>query len=171
MNVHDIGGKRSNCWHIVLIAGFAGGIAEIAWVGIYCYLTGTSSIEVARQVAVTVSLEYPAAPFFGVLMHLALSFAAAAVYSALIWHPITARYGAALSMLVAMAVLAAVWAVNFLLILPVLNPGFVKLMPYPVTIVSKLLFGICMALAFKFAGKDYLFPSRDARLALAQKTV
>ncbi|HLD13557.1 MAG TPA: hypothetical protein VJB18_02450 [Burkholderiales bacterium] len=40
--------------------------------------------------------------------------------------------------------LAAVWAVNFLVILPVVHPAFVYLLPYPVTLLSKLFFGLAM---------------------------
>jgi hypothetical protein len=54
-----------------------------------------------------------------------------------------------LSVLVAAAALAAVWAVNFLLILPSVNPAFTALLPPAATFVSKLLFGVCMALAFE----------------------
>jgi hypothetical protein len=41
--------------------------------------------------------------------------------------------------------LATVWAVNFLLVLPYLNPRFVDLLPYSVTLASKLLFGLAAA--------------------------
>jgi hypothetical protein len=41
--------------------------------------------------------------------------------------------------------LAAVWAVNFLIVLPYINPEFVRLLPYSVTLLSKLLFGLSAA--------------------------
>ena len=41
--------------------------------------------------------------------------------------------------------LAGIWALNFLLVLPVLNPRFVTLMPYAATLASKALFGLTMA--------------------------
>ena len=41
--------------------------------------------------------------------------------------------------------LAAVWAVNFLVVLPVLSPDFVTLLAYPVTLISKLMFGLAAA--------------------------
>lgn len=171
--VHNVGGHRCDFWKIALIAGFAGGMAEIAWVGSYCYWIGMSGAEVARQVAVSVTAsgEYPAAPVLGILIHLALSLAVAAVYAALVWRPFAARYGAALSILSALAVLGAIWAVNFLLVLPLLNPGFVKLMPYPVSVVSKLLFGVCMALACECTRNRYLFHPHGARRAMAARSV
>ncbi|MNC99822.1 hypothetical protein D3C83_182370 [compost metagenome] len=45
----------------------------------------------------------------------------------------------------AVTVAVAVWAVNFLLVLPYLNSAFVALMPAGATLLSKSLFGIAMA--------------------------
>ena len=45
----------------------------------------------------------------------------------------------------AFAALAAVWAINFFVILPVLSPAFVHLVPYSVSLMSKLLFGFAAA--------------------------
>jgi len=42
-------------------------------------------------------------------------------------------------------VLAAVWAINFLVILPQLNPAFPDLLPSAVTFLSKILFGVAAA--------------------------
>ncbi len=41
--------------------------------------------------------------------------------------------------------LAAVWTMNFFIVLPVLNPVFIVLMPYPATFASKMLFALAMA--------------------------
>jgi hypothetical protein len=48
-----------------------------------------------------------------------------------------------------MAALAAVWGINFLVALPRLNPDFVHLLPYGVTLASKLLFGVAAAISFR----------------------
>jgi len=45
--------------------------------------------------------------------------------------------------------LTTVWAVNFFLVLPYLNPRFVDLLPYSVTLVSKLLFGLSAAMVLR----------------------
>ena len=50
---------------------------------------------------------------------------------------------------VATVVLLAVWSANFLVVLPYLNPGFVQLLPYGVTLLSKLLFGLSAAAIFR----------------------
>jgi hypothetical protein len=43
--------------------------------------------------------------------------------------------------------LAAVWAINFFIVLPVISPGFVHLLPYAITLASKLAFGVAAAAA------------------------
>lgn len=45
-----------------------------------------------------------------------------------------------------MLTLATVWAINFFLVLPALNPWFITLMPYLVTSASKMLFALTMAI-------------------------
>ena len=66
------------------------------------------------------------------------------------------RLGAATIFLAALAALAAVWAFNFLLLLPLINPAFVSLLPHPVTLVSKLLFGVAMASVLVWqAGREF----------------
>ena len=47
--------------------------------------------------------------------------------------------------MVAAAVLAIIWTVNFQVLLPLLNPAFTLLMPAGVTLASKILFGLAMA--------------------------
>ena len=41
--------------------------------------------------------------------------------------------------------LAAVWAINFLAVLPAVNPSFVHMLPYDATLASKLAFGAVAA--------------------------
>lgn len=53
----------------------------------------------------------------------------------------------------AMAALAAVWVFNFFVLLPSVNPAFTALLPYPVTLVSKLLFGLGMGMVLNRAAE------------------
>lgn len=62
-------------------------------------------------------------------------------------------------MLIAAATLALIWVTNFLLVLPVLNAVFIKLMPYGATLFSKVLFGITMGWVMQKAAR--LQPSRS----------
>ena len=43
------------------------------------------------------------------------------------------------------AALAGVWALNFFVVLPIISPAFVHLVPYAVSLTSKLLFGVAAA--------------------------
>jgi hypothetical protein len=136
----------------VLLAAFYGGMAEVVWVGAYCLTTGRSGAEVARQVTATL---FPAAAAgvpgvaLGIAIHFALSLLLALVYVRVVWLPFARRWNEAASLAAAMAALALVWTVNFLLVLPVVNPSFVELLPYPVSLASKLLFGIALAGALR----------------------
>jgi hypothetical protein len=49
------------------------------------------------------------------------------------------------------AALAIVWAVNFLVVLPLVSPQFVDVVPYAVSFLSKLLFGVAAARTFQLA--------------------
>lgn len=117
--------RSDSGWRLVVLAGLAGGLAEIAWVAAWCGAHGADGWQVARAVTAALSPalgESPLAAPLGVLAHFGLS------------------------VLLAAAFVRGVWAVNFFLVLPALDPAFVRLLPYPVTLVSKLLFGAAMAL-------------------------
>jgi hypothetical protein len=47
--------------------------------------------------------------------------------------------------------LLIVWAINFFVVLPFVSPGFVDVVPYAVSLLSKLLFGIAAAWTFQLA--------------------
>jgi hypothetical protein len=131
----------------VLVAGLAGGIAEILWVLAYGAFAPVSATEVAREVTASVlpgAAASAAAPALGVGIHLALSIALAGAFVAALARLFPGRHGAAGYVAIAVAALAGVWALNFLLILPVLNPRLVTLMPYAATLASKALFGLAM---------------------------
>lgn len=122
-----------------LLAGAAGGTAEILWIAVYSSVSSTSALEVAREVTTTVlpaAADLAAAPLIGIAIHMVLSLALGLILAKML-------LGIARSSLMtgALGALACVWALNFLVVLPVVNPGFVTLMPFAVTLASKLLFG------------------------------
>ena len=51
----------------------------------------------------------------------------------------------------ALLALGLIWAVNFFVLLPAINPLFVELMPHGVTLLSKLLFAVAMAATLEHA--------------------
>jgi len=61
--------------------------------------------------------------------------------------------------------LAAVWAVNFFVVLPVVSPAFIDIVPYAVSLMSKLLFGAAAAAIVRHEAK---FAARPARLLPAK---
>lgn len=131
----------------VLIAGLAGGIAEILWVLAYGAFAPVSAAEVAREVTASLlpgAAASAAAPALGVGIHLALSIVVAGAFVAALLRVFPGRHSMAGYAGLAVIALAGVWALNFLLVLPVLNPRFVTLMPYAATLASKALFGLTM---------------------------
>ena len=131
-----------------VLAGAAGGLAEIAWVSVYAGMTGMDPGEVARAVTTAAGLGslFPAMPAaLGITVHMTLALALGIALAAA-WERIATRTsGAANPYWVALPALAAVWAFNFFVVLPVVDPPFVHLLPYAVSLTSKLLFGLAAA--------------------------
>jgi hypothetical protein len=136
-----------------VIAGAAGGLAEIAWVTLYAGMTGGNPAMVARSVttAAGVSALLPAAPVaLGVSVHMALAVTLGLVL-AFAWQSLSSRRAQVASPFPFMiATLTAVWAINFFVVLPLVSPAFIHLMPYAVSLVSKLLFGVAAAAALRW---------------------
>lgn len=136
-----------------IVAGAAGGLAEVAWVALYAGATGGNAALVARGVtsAAGVSALLPAAPVaLGITVHmtlaLALGVALSCTWRALREHRPTLSNPYPF----ALAALAGVWAINFFVVLPIVSPAFVHMVPYAVSLASKLLFGIASAAALQW---------------------
>ena len=133
----------------VLIAGLVGGLAEVAWVSLYAALTPLDGATVGREITETVFGDAAGgayAPFFGFGIHMVLSIALAAAFTVALWRW-AAHAGKAGILGASIGTLAAIWAMNFFVVLPATNPAFVGLMPLSVTFTSKMLFGAAMGLA------------------------
>jgi hypothetical protein len=61
------------------------------------------------------------------------------------WQALSANRGLANPYPFMLAALAGVWAVNFFMVLPIVSPAFVHIVPYAVSLTSKLLFGVAAA--------------------------
>lgn len=131
-----------------VIAGAAGGLAEIAWVTLYAEATGGNAAILARGVttAAGVSALLPAAPMIlGVAVHMTLA-VTLGVALAFTWRVLSAdRARSANPYPFTLAALVGVWAVNFFVVLPIVSPAFIHMVPYAVSLVSKLLFGLAAA--------------------------
>jgi hypothetical protein len=130
------------------IAGIAGGLAEIAWVSFYAAFTGGDAGAVARGVTAAViggTTDIPVT--IGTIIHMSLALVLG-IALAFALRPYWLRRGLGGYGATVMA-LAGVWAVNFLIVLPYLSPGFLALLPYQATFASKILFGLAAAWTFR----------------------
>jgi hypothetical protein len=132
-----------------LLIGLAGGLAEILVVCLYSALTGGNAATVARHVASAVGLDGASATA-GVAVHMGLAVALGIVLSSMM-QSLAAWSNRAIWVFM-MGSLAAVWAINFFIVLPVVSPGFVHLLPYAITLASKLAFGVAAAAALQLLG-------------------
>lgn len=163
MALHPTAQIHYPVWNTILslgvLAGLAGGAAEIAWIGAFAPISGGDAGAVARGVTESLlpwlAASSLAAPL-GVAIHMGLAILVGiAVAGALrsLW-PRRLR-GSSLEFAAIVAALAGVWAMNFFILLPVINPDFVTLVPYWASLVSKVLFGAAAASVFHFHGRRF----------------
>jgi hypothetical protein len=136
-----------------LVAGAAGGLAEVAWVAMYAGITGGDASILARGVtsAAGVRALLPSSPVMvGVIVHMSLA-VIVGLLLAFAWRELREQWPSLRSCYpFALAALAAIWALNFFVVLPMISPSFVHLVPYTVSLTSKLLFGIAAASALQW---------------------
>jgi hypothetical protein len=133
--------------HKFMLAGLAGGLAEILWVLAYSAVAPLEAAGVAREVTASIvpgAAGLAAAPALGVAIHLGLSIALAYAFVAALERALPGAQRGAQTVAIAVAALVGVWAFNFLLLMPLLGMRFVTLMPYAATLFSKALFGAVM---------------------------
>ena len=146
-------------WSTGLLAGLAGGAAEVVWIILYMRLAGGEAAVVARGVTATLDPSLAAASWavtVGIVIHmgLAVGLGIAIVYLLRAYAP--RLTGTLFEPTAVVAILVGVWATNFFVVLPIINPEFVGLVPLGASLVSKVLFGASAALVM------YLAPSRHA---------
>lgn len=136
-----------------IVAGIAGGLAEVAWVSLYAAATGGDPAVLARGVttAAGVTALLPASPVaLGVAVHMSLAVMLGVALSAA-WSALRdCRPSLSNSLPFMLAALAGVWATNFFVVLPIVSPAFVHVVPYAVSLTSKLLFGVAAAATFQW---------------------
>lgn len=136
------------------LAGLAGGAAEVAWVLLYSGLGNTDGTAVARGITATFSSAAGASSVsasLGVAIHMGiaivLGMAVAVAARALLPH----SRSALLEPCFVVASLVGVWAFNFHVLLPLINPEFVHLLPLAASLASKVIFGVAAALVLSHA--------------------
>jgi hypothetical protein len=134
------------------VAGAAGGFAEIAWVTLYAGVSGGDAAILARGVtsAAGVNALLPSSPVvLGIIVHMTLA-VIVGLLLAFTWREMREQWPSLRSAYpFSLAALTGIWALNFLMVLPIVSPPFVHLVPYTVSLTSKLLFGIAAALALQ----------------------
>lgn len=151
-----------------LFAGLAGGLAEFIWIGAYCAVSGHNSANVAAQITQSIfpgTAQMAGAPVAGLAIHFGLSMLLG--LALVIPMRIFARHGGAALMAASLLALAGIWAINFLIVLPVLNPIFPTLLPTWATFLSKLFFGAAFAVVAGKANGLFHLPSRARPEAIA----
>ncbi len=141
-----------------LLAGLAGGIAEVLWIMAWTTVTPLQATTVAREVTRTVfpgMFEAALATETGLVIHLAISLVLGVVFVWTLGKYLAHHYRGTGVLAGSIISLTLIWAVNFLLVLPALNPVFVTLMPAGVTLVSKILFGLTMGLVLVAVPRRY----------------
>lgn len=136
---------------IGVLAGLAGGLAEVIWIWTYASLTNTDAGLVARGVATAVRFNQNVFPVVsGIAIHMGLA-SVLGVAVALALRPVAGLLNGLGLYAAVSAALLIVWAVNFLVVLPLVSPQFIDVVPYAVSLISKVLFGITAAAIFQFA--------------------
>jgi hypothetical protein len=131
-----------------LCIGIAGGLAEIGVVWLYSVLKGENAAVIARHVAAAIGLGGASASV-GVAVHMVLAVALGICLSAMVQIVAGRHPNDSVLFTLMPGSLAIVWAINFFIVLPEVSPEFVLLLPYGVTLTSKLAFGFCAALSWR----------------------
>ncbi len=148
--------EYGNClakWPTGALAGIAGGGVEVAWILLYGRVSGADAAAVAEGVArslfpghLTSSVSVP----LGIGIHMCLAIVLGMAIAVLLARFLPRLSGTTFEPIAVVGLLVAVWGVNFFLVLPALNPGFVELLPYGASLTSKVLFGVAAAFVLQF---------------------
>jgi hypothetical protein len=137
--------RSNNVLRVGVLAGLVGGAAEVAWVSGYSALTGAPGAAVAQGVTrafLPALADQSIGVGLGIAIHMLLAVGLGLCVAAAFSAPLLRRIGAWPRSTLVMLTLAVVWAFNFLIVLPILEPDFLTLLPVAVTLTSKLLLGV-----------------------------
>jgi len=155
-HVHPCADNIMRIWPAGIIAGLAGGAIEIGWIALYQGMANHESLAVARGVTQSLIPQLgnaPAAGPLGVVIHMTLAVLLGIVIAFVVRRFLPRIAGSAWEPVMVVGMLVGVWAMNFFVILPVINPAFVTLVPYGASFVSKVLFGFAAAFSLRMTGR------------------
>ena len=146
--------EKAGTARTILLAGVAGGTVEVVWVVLFCLMSPLQSSLVAAEITRSFLPQVAgfSAVMAGLIIHYVLAVMIAGAFAMTLSRVLRNRTSVPTILAVSGAALVAIWATNFFLILPAINPDFVTLMPYTVTLISKLGFGITMGWVFGIQG-------------------
>ncbi len=129
-----------------VIAGAIGGLSEIVFISFYVLIAAKDGWLIARLITETffpVSVaQGPLGISLGIFIHMFLSLGIGIGFLSLARRlPRAMVY----SLAIGLSCLLAIWAINFFVILPSVNRGFISQVPAGIAFFSKGLFGIAMA--------------------------
>ncbi len=139
-----------------VLAGLAGGLAEILWISGFMSAVGGNAAQVASAVTATVAPSLAAAGpavALGLVVHMTLAMGLGILVAVILRRALPRLAGTLSEAAILVAALAVVWATNFFVVLPVMNPAFVHIVPLPVSLASKLLFGVAAAVVFRVSAR------------------
>lgn len=121
---------------------------------LFCLMSPLQSSLVAEEIARSFLPQIAgfSAGMTGLIMHYVLSVLIAGVVAMTLLRMLASRIDVLAVLVVSGAALVGMWAVNGFVILAMVNADFVTLMPYTVTLASKLGFGIAMGWVFVVRG-------------------
>ena len=131
-----------------ILAGLLGGLTEIGWISLYADITGEDARAFARGVTSAAGLRGFLPGFHSALLDLGVNMTFIVVLSvalAFAWRALARKRNLANPFPFMLAALAGVWVINFFVVLPIVRPGLIHLVPYPVSLASALLLGVAIA--------------------------
>lgn len=143
--MHDIDDHLVGNILLGSVAGVAGGAAEVVWISLVHISGGASPVDVARAIAAVLGSRLgtaSTAALLGACAHLVLSALLGSVMY-VIWRRLRSGRTARVNLWVfSIATLMVVWATNFYLVLPRLDPKFLAMVPVLTGLISKLAFAL-----------------------------
>jgi hypothetical protein len=138
--------KKLGTTGTIFWAGIAGGTVEVVWVALFCLISPLQSSLVAEEIARSFmpQITGTSALAAGLIIHYVLAVLVAGIVAIVLLRLLGNRFDTRSVIAASTVALAAIWAINFFVILPLVNADFVTLMPYAVTLASKLGFGVIM---------------------------
>jgi hypothetical protein len=129
-----------------LCIGLAGGVAEVGVVWLYSALTDTDAALIARHVASAIRLGDTAS--VGVSVHMVLAVTLGICLNAVMRTSADRLVRDRLVFPFMIGSLVIIWSINFIVVLPTVYPSFVHLLPFTISLASKMAFGVSAAITF-----------------------